>query len=142
MNTESKTSVSQSSEEKVGPLRLDEYEVGSDDLCVEYWSPNAEGASKRLIYLEVGPYTVPDFNDPKKSVPLDCAVFLEPTAHGHARKVINGAKRLVSVFESGVVEPGTPVQVTYLGVAQNSKNNNKSARFSVVKLRPRKGVTS
>ena len=48
------------------------------NLDVEYWNPEAEGESKVLVFIEIKREdTIPDFNDPEKTVQKDCAYFVE-----------------------------------------------------------------
>ena len=113
---------------------LEAYEVASCDLAVEYWSPEEDGESRRMLFAGVKSQMVPDHNDPDRMVDLQCALFVEPGADNNHKTVANGSKRLVAVFENGVIDEGTPVQVTYKGKRKNRTNGNMSDDWSVVTL--------
>lgn len=113
---------------------LDSYEVESVDLNAEYWTPEKDGETRRMIFMGVHDRTCPDHNDPEKEVELPCAVFVEPHADG-PRTVTNASKRLVATFENTKLESGTPCQIIYRGKKKNRTNGNMSDAWSVQTLR-------
>lgn len=113
---------------------IDKYEVASVDLSADYWSPEKEGEKRRMIYVGTEDRLVPDHKDPSKQVELATIVFLYPQ-DGKSSTVVNASKRLVAVFENNEIEPGTPVQVTYMGKKKNRTNGNMSDNWSVVVLK-------
>lgn len=112
---------------------LEKHEVASMDLVAEYWSPEAEGETRRMIFYGVEKRMVQDYNT-KQPKEIDCAVFVEQH-RGLTRLVINGSARLIGVFENGGVDRGTPVEVTFVGKKKNKTNQNLSNDWSVVLLK-------
>lgn len=117
---------------------LTDYEPSGVELCPEYWTPETEGESKRLIFVGVAERRMPSAEDPEQLVDLPCAIFVQPDP-APARVIANGSKRLVGLFEEGTYKPATPFEITYLGKRKNSSNSFKSDAWSVIELKPRKG---
>ena len=61
-----------------------------------YWSPEAEGELKRVVFLKIAEnFQIPDYNDPEKMVEKDTAVMLEVNGET-ATLIICASTRLVS----------------------------------------------
>lgn len=110
---------------------LTEYKPDSVDLVPDYWTPEAEGETRRMFFWRVSVQRVADFNDAEKDTDLECAVFVQPIDGGH-RTVVNGSKRMVAAVAD--LPTGTPVEIKYLGKAKNKQNSNMSDRWSIVTL--------
>lgn len=113
---------------------LSEHEVASIDLSTLYWTPEKEGETRRFFFAGIEEREAPDHNDPNKSTMLACVVFVEPANESYST-VINGSKRLVAAFENNNIQPGTPVQVKYLGKKKNKSNSFSSDHWSVQTLK-------
>ena len=107
--------------------------VSDNELAPEYWSPESEGETKRLIYIGVRPYSCPDFQT-KEPTTIEAAHFVEQIAEGRYKILVQGSKKLIGTFENANIEFGTPFEITFLGIKKNASNNNKSANWSVRKL--------
>lgn len=118
---------------------LSAYEVESVDLNSEYWTPEKEGETRRMLFAGVQMRSAPDHNDASKSVELPCAVFIEPMPDGQHKTVINGSKRLVAAFENNSIVSGTPVQIVYRGKKKNRTNAFRSDDWSIQTIGPKKG---
>lgn len=118
----------------------DDYEVASVDLNSEYWTPESEGESRRMIFMQITKQTVPDHNDPEVTREVDCAVFIEPGESGNHKTVVSGSARLVAAFDNHGIKSGTPVQVTFKGEKQNRTNSKKSFSWDIRTL-AKKGKT-
>ncbi|OZI09975.1 hypothetical protein BWI93_01140 [Siphonobacter sp. BAB-5385] len=107
------------------------------DLSSEYWTPEKEGETKRVVFLKQEVDYVPDQQNPGNVLPLPCVHFIEPTADG-AKQVRNGSKRLVAALENainnGLVKQGTPLEIKYLGKRRNKTNSNLSDIWSIKPL--------
>jgi hypothetical protein len=87
------------------------------NLAMAYWSPEAEGESKTLIFMRVQPDDqIPDFNDPEQLVTKDCAYFIEQTEQGF-QILRNASSRLVSMARHFL--EGEVFRITYLGLRPN-----------------------
>ena len=109
----------------------DDYEVASVDLTQQYWYPEKEAETRRMIFWEISQRKCID-QQTQEEIELDCAVFVVPG--DPPTTVANGSKRLVAVFENNEIKQGTPVQVTYNGNRKNKTNQNSSDHWSVVTL--------
>ena len=107
------------------------------DLSGNYWTPESQGETKRLFFVEIKPQKVLSANGTGELIDLDCAVFLEQTATGIST-VTNGSRRLVGVLESyvdaGQIKQGTPLQITYNGKKKNKSNGFQSDNWSIKPL--------
>ncbi len=110
-----------------------EYEPESVDLVSEYWQPEQQGESKRMVFWTIESRKCLDQQG--NQIELDCVVFIVPGGDGKHQTFVNGSKRLVGVFEGGEVKQGTPVEVTYRGKKKNRTNSNMSDHWSVVTLK-------
>jgi hypothetical protein len=107
------------------------------DLIGNYWTPEKEGESKRLFFVEIKTQQVLSANGTGELIDLDCVSFLEQTETG-LQTVCNGSRRLVGVLEqyvsTGAIKQGTPLKITYLGKRKNKTNNFSSDSWSVKPL--------
>jgi len=107
------------------------------DLSGNYWTPEVQGETKRLFFVEIKPQKVLSANGTGELIDLDCAVFLEQTANG-VSTLINGSRRLVGVLEqyvdAGAIKQGTPLQITYNGKKRNKSNAFSSDNWSIKPL--------
>lgn len=103
------------------------------DLMADYWTPTQPGESKRLFFDSLKMRNVIDQQDKEVVIELMCAYFFEKD--GDVVKIVsNGSKRLVGIFETGQIQRGTPLLVTYLGKQKNKSNQFMSDRWSVKPL--------
>ena len=119
-------------EEFKGDLDKD-YEPNSVDLNQEYWSPQAEGETRRGVFWMIVPRTCTD-TETGEMVELECAVLLFKQPDGKHGSFANGSKRLVGMIESNSIKQGTPLEITYKGKKKNKTNQNSSDHWSVVTL--------
>lgn len=105
------------------------------DLCGNYWTPESEGESKRVFFVEIKPQTVLSANGTGELIELECAFFLEQTEEGSIQTVINGSRRLVGILEqyviNGAIKQGTPLLLKYNGKRKNKTNNFSSDNWSI-----------
>lgn len=98
-----------------------------------YWSPEAEGEVKRVLFLQIAVnFQIPDYNDVEKTVEKDTAVMLEVTGET-ATLITCASTRLVSFFRDFGKEGGA-YEVVYTGKMKNKTNNNLSNHFEVYPL--------
>ena len=62
---------------KSGLPNLNEANEMPVDLCGNYWSPEKEGESKRMFFVEIKQQKVLSANGNGEIIDLDCAAFLE-----------------------------------------------------------------
>ena len=87
-----------------------------------YWSPEAEGEVKRVVFLRVVEgYNIPDYNDQEQIIQKNTAFFIE-VEDETARILTCAATRLVSYFEEHGL-PGGAYDLVYLGKIKNKTNN-------------------
>ena len=95
-----------------------------------YWSPEAEGEVKRVVFLRVVEgYNIPDYNDQEQTIQKNTAFFIE-VENETARILTCAATRLVSYFEEHDL-PGGAYDLVYLGKIKNKTNNNLSSNFEI-----------
>ena len=95
-----------------------------------YWSPEAEGEVKRVVFLRVVEgYNIPDYNDQEQTIQKNTAFFIE-VEDETARILTCAATRLVSYFEEHGL-PGGAYDLVYLGKIKNKTNNNLSSHFEI-----------
>lgn len=99
------------------------------DLMSDYWTPDKEGESKRLIFDSIRTRLVRDMQT-DDTLELDCAFFFEQV-NGQVKTVCNGSKRLVGVIESYKIQRGTALLITYMGKKRNKSNSFLSDIWSV-----------
>lgn len=109
---------------------LDKAAVSPFDLLGEYWTPQSEGETKRVFFIDI---VNTNSVDPAsgETVELSSVRFLEKQGNNF-RTIRNSSKRLVAAFEvfSGDIK-GQPFEITYLGKKKNSTNGFKSDNWSV-----------
>ena len=107
------------------------------DLQSQYWSPE-EGEVKRGFIQPMEVHKFPHREDPQREVDVECVKLWEHKADGTTLHVINGSKRLVQVIKNymstGQIQPGTPLEISFLGEQKNKTNANKSHNWSVKPL--------
>ena len=95
-----------------------------------YWSPEAEGEVKRVVFLRVVKgYNIPDYNHQEQTIQKNTAFFIE-VEDETARILTCAATRLVSYFEEHGL-PGGAYDLVYLGKIKNKTNNNLSSHFEI-----------
>lgn len=136
---ENQEAVSSSSEKKVTGTALVDMEKPlpdlskakpkNIDLSAEYWSPEAPGETRVMIFSRVVTNDlIPDMNNPGEYIEKDCAYFLGVGKAGY--QVIKcAAARLVSICYN--LEPRGIYQFTYKGKKKNKTNSYDSFDFAV-----------
>jgi len=120
---------------------MDDMEAAPLDLASQYWGPEAEGETRRLLFGHFATSLVPDKYGPNKNDP-DAVVALE-TAHFYERKgeeivsVRQASKVLLSTLKSIGVEQGTMLEIVYKGKKKLS-NGNTGDTWAIYPLKPRK----
>lgn len=113
---------------KVAPLS-DAIPTGLN-LAATYWTPSAEGETKRLYFIEVKQMNHTDENTGEVKR-LNTAVFVDPIT----KQVIHqSSARLVGVFERELPKPLTAFQITYKGKVKNSTNAFSSDNWEIYRL--------
>lgn len=105
------------------------------DLMADYWTPEKDGESKRVIFMEVKTREVISQNTDTAGevIELPCAYFA--TKDGDSIKTLsNGSKRLVAALENFGAQRGMPFLITYLGKKKNATNTFKSDNWSIKPL--------
>jgi len=99
------------------------------NLALDYWTPQAEGECKTLIFMRVQQGDeIPDYNDPDKLVSKDCAYFIEQTDNGF-QILRNASARLVSLARNFL--EGEIYQITFVGKRANKTNSYQSSYWAV-----------
>jgi len=105
------------------------------DLSGNYWTPEKEGESKRMFFVEIKTQQVLSATGTGELIDLECAVFLEQRDDKAVQTVINGSRRLVGILEqyvnNGTIKQGTPLLITYLGKRKNKTNSFHSDTWSI-----------
>lgn len=102
------------------------------DMGGNYWTPEKEGESKRVVFMGVKNELVKDFADESKLVEKESAIFVEQLPDKSIRTFCQSSSRLVSTFKSLPVR--TAYIITYLGQTKNKTNAFKSFSWSVQPL--------
>jgi hypothetical protein len=109
---------------------LEKAEVSPLELLGEYWTPEKEGETKRVFFIDIIPT---NSVDPESGETIDLATvrFLEKQGDTY-RTIRNSSKRLVAAFEvfSGDIS-GKPFEIRYEGKKKNTTNGYKSDNWSV-----------
>lgn len=113
------------------PANIQEMEPMSIDLVGDYWTPQSEGETKRLVFSHIDLSKSFDIQNQDKEVELETAYFVEPTADGGYKTLRNSSRRLVGALESSQIKQGTPLQITYKGKKKNSTNSYMSDSWSI-----------
>jgi hypothetical protein len=98
------------------------------DLASNYWAPEAEGESKRLLFDRFEKSLVPDKfgpgkNDPDATVELETAHFWERTSSGEIIATRQASKVLLSTLKSAGVDRGAMLEIVYKGKKKLSNGN-------------------
>ena len=100
------------------------------ELLGEYWTPQSQGETKRVFFIDI---VNTNSIDPAsgENVELSSVRFLEKQGDAY-RMIRNSSKRLVAAFEvfSGDIK-GKPFEITYEGKKRNSTNSFMSDNWSV-----------
>ena len=119
---------------------MDDMEVAPLDLASQYWTPEIEGESKRLLFSHMAESLVPDKYGPGKNDP-DATALLE-TAHFFEKKgdeiisVRQSSKVLLSSLLSIGAVQGTMLMITYQGKKKLS-NGNTGDTWAIYPLKPK-----
>lgn len=115
-------------------------EAANIPLQVEYWSPEADGESKRGWILGVEHQEVADLETGELKL-LESVLFVEETADGKRARFFNASRILVANVKAaiyrGEIVPAsllTPVKITYLGKKKNRSNQKMSGRWEILPL--------
>jgi len=111
---------------------LDEAAEIPFDLMSDYWTPENRGETKRVFFDCLQMRQVLD-QATGEVIDLLSAYFYEKV-DGQIKRISNGSKRLVGIFEGGAIKQGTPLQITYLGKKKNATNQFHSDMWSVKPL--------
>jgi len=138
---EAKTTLPKPKTTATGPMQpivegvgdLSTYTAESIDIVQEYWTPEKEGDSRRLVFWGFEDRKCID-QETGDLIDLTCVVFVDLCKDGPHRYVCNGSKRLVAAFERINCEQGDPFEITYRGEKKNKTNANKSHDWSVQPL--------
>jgi len=107
------------------------------ELMSEYWTPKKEGESVRCFFQRIEDSNYEN-QETGEVVELPCAILLSQNAKGEIKTIRNGSKRLVasikSALEKGIIMPGSPLLITYLGKVKNVTNQHSSDGWSIVPL--------
>lgn len=103
------------------------------ELVSEYWEPELEGETKRLVFSHMDNSLVPSRDNPDLPVELKTAFFYEKTKDGGIKSIRQASTLLVSAIMDNQLQRGTPVIVTYIGI-KKFKNGNKGHNWSVKPL--------
>lgn len=106
------------------PDALQNAEPAPVDIMSDYWTPQAFGEKKKVIYQKIAPWKVVDQNT-GEIIELDC-VFMTTFENGAYRLIRNGSKKLVAAFQGNNVPPGTGWEITYMGKKRNRTNQFSS----------------
>lgn len=130
---ESGTAIPALAEAKVIPL----------PIGTEYWSPEAEGETKRCYVagIEEAEIVDPNTGEVRRMPAVMLLEVIEDEKGRRAAKWMNAGKVLVgniqSAIDRGQIVPGTaltPVQITYLGQKRNRSNSKLSNRWEILPL--------
>ena len=112
---------------------LSKAEAAPVELLGEYWTPQNEGETKRVFFIDIVSTNSVDTVS-GETVELSSVRFLEKQGDNF-RTIRNSSKRLVAAFEvfSGDIK-GQPFEITYLGKKKNTTNGFKSDNWSVKPL--------
>lgn len=107
------------------------------DLAGDYWTPEVDGESKNVYFVEIKSQKVLSANGTGELIDLDCAVFLE-RKDGIIRTIVNGSRRLVGTLEQLIdtnrLKQGTPIKITFIGKKKNKTNTFSSDNWSIKPL--------
>lgn len=116
------------------------------DLASQYWNPEVEGESRRLLFSHYQTSLVPDNfgpgkdQDPKPLVELETAFFYERKAGTEIITTVRQAsKGLIVALKSAGIKPGTLLEIVYLKL-QRFKSGNVGQTWGIypIKALPKK----
>ena len=101
------------------------------NLVPEYWSPQQEGESKRLYFMQISNLENINEETGEQKI-LRTISFYDPT-----KKCIvtQSSARLIGVFEHNMPVAGEAFEIVYEGKKKNTTNPFLSDRWSVFKLK-------
>lgn len=104
------------------------------EMSGEYWSPEKEGESKRLFFVQLMNESVLEAETGETRELL--VVQFAENVGGELRTIRNGSRRLVGIFEqfANQTKAGDAFEITYLGKKKNKNNAFKSDSWSVKRL--------
>lgn len=103
------------------------------DLNIEYWTPEAEGETKMVVFEGVTTQQMPSQQDPNEMDTIEVATFLAKE-NGAITRMGNASKRLVSILKNAEVPNRAAIVITYKGKKKNATNGFSSDTWSVQPL--------
>jgi hypothetical protein len=108
------------------------------DLASEYWTPEATGETKRLIFSHFSTSLVPDKYGPSKGlngemVELETANFFEK-AGDEVKAVRQSSKVLLGTLKGHNIQRGTLLEIVFVG-KKRLNNGNTGDSWAVFPLR-------
>lgn len=105
---------------------LDDFVTLPIDLCMEYWSPEHAGESKRLYFQKV---ILMERIDPDgQPYEAEVAIFIDVDEFGNQKQLLQQSTILVNAVKA--ILPGTPLQVTYTGTKKAKVGNMSTWHIS------------
>lgn len=115
---------------------LQNAKIISIDLTSEYWTPIEAGEFKLCFFQELKNSSYTD--ETGHTIELPCVVFIDQDENLKEQTFRNGSKRLYAAIETakknGLIVPGTPLRIEYLGKHKNLSNDFYSDTWSVKRL--------
>ena len=104
------------------------------ELSGEYWTPEKEGETKRMFFVQLMNENVIEL-DSGETRELPVVQFVENRG-GALHTVRNGSRRLYGIFEQFAhqIKPGDAFEITYLGKKKNKNNSFFSDNWQVRRL--------
>ncbi len=112
---------------------LDGATVAPIDLMSNYWTPQKEGESKRVIFDRIDTTMVLSNDGTGELIELECAFFFIKEGET-VKRISNGSKRLVGSLQAARITNMMALEITYIGKKQNASNGFKSDNWSVKPL--------
>lgn len=111
---------------------IDQLETGTVapvDLMSDYWSPEREGDTKKVIFdrLDISLVLAQDTGE---LLELETAFFFIKE-HGVVKQIRNGSKRLIGALQTYNIQRGAALEIKYMGKKQNRLNAFKSDNWSI-----------
>lgn len=115
-------------------IDLTKAETEPIEMSGEYWSPEKEGETKRLFFVQLMTESVLEA-ETGETRELLVVQFVE-NVNGELRTIRNGSRRLVGIFEqfANQTKAGDAFEIIYLGKKKNKNNSFKSDSWSVKRL--------
>lgn len=114
--------------------QLDKMEAMDIELMSDYWTPQATGEKKKLLFSHFGNSQAVD-QQSNEVIDLFCAYFWE-SYNGSKRLIRNGSKRLVGTLQGYNPPRFWACEITYKGKKKNATNQFSSDEWSVKPLSP------